>query len=393
MLTTSKIFIYISIVAIVLKLILSKAVENIGLGQIAEPNYLSYCCDIIILLSAFSYITRVSKEFHFFYFAFAILLLFLPFSSYLNDRSALDAIKSLLRIFSPLFAFIHFANYFKDKKEELTTVSIIIVFVCCTLIIYGLAVLPFAQNRVDGLGGGVWWPAYFTGLHTTTYVVSSLFFIVYSLYVIQHRLITKSVVIFSFIVAFYTIAFGWGIRTSTLSLLALMGCLFYQRYADKIKNMNVISFFIILLFLIVFFSVFFDFTAFDKISSGRLSMYVAKYYQLSDNTILTWLIGNGAGSDLIKTKVWWWDVKGAHSDFITSLVEGGIVFLVLFITIHLKLFHLLKHSNIRYVIISIIITGLFSNGYFVRPLAMYIAVFSLVIGYYDSYNKVKKTCH
>jgi hypothetical protein len=392
LLTTSKLFIYISITAIVLKLILSKAVEHIGLSEVVEPNYLSYLCDLVILVSAFSYVTKVSKEFYFFYVAFAILFVFLPFSSYFSDRSAIDAIKSLLRVFSPLFAFIHFANYFKDKKEELLKVSLIIVFVCVVLIIYGLAILAPSHNREDGLGGGVWWPAYFTNIHTTTYVISSLFFIVYSLYILQHRLINKSVVILTFIVAFYAIAFGWGIRTSTLSIVSLLGCLIYQYCSDKSPYTNIISFFIVATVLIIFFSVVFDFASMDRLSSGRLSMYVAKYYQLSDNTLLTWLIGNGSGSDLITTKVWWWDAKGAHNDFITSLVEGGVTYLFLFIGIHLKLFRLLKHSKMRYVVISIIITGLFSNGYFSRPLAMYVTVFALVMGYYDSHNKVKKVC-
>jgi hypothetical protein len=393
LLTSSKIFVYLSITALVVKLILSKAAENAVFDQVFEPNYLSYLCDMVIFLTAFSCITKVSNEFRFFYFAFAILLLTLPLSSYLNDRSAFDAIKSLLRIFSPLFAFIHYSNYFKDKKEELIKVSLIIIFVSITLIMYGFAVLPPAHNREDGLGGGLWWPAYFTNLHTTTYVVISLFFIVYSLYILKYQRVNKFILISSFIITFYAIAFGWGIRTSTLSLLVLLCCLVHKKYSKKIEHMNVISFFVISLILIFFFTIAFDFSVMDKISSGRLSMYVAKYYQLSDNSFINWLIGSGAGSDLIRTKVWWWDAKGAHSDFITSLVEGGIVYLGLFIMIHIKLFQLLKYSQLRYVVISIIITGLFSNGYFDRPLAMYVVIFALVIGYCDSHNKATQLCH
>ena len=393
MLTSSKILVYISIIALVLKLIVSKAIEHTVLGQAFEPNYFSYSCDMVILLSAFSCITTVPKEFRFFYFAFAILLFLFPLSSYLNDRSAVDAIKSLLRIFSPLFAFIHYSSYFKDKKKELLNVSLILIVICVLLIFYGFATLPPARNRDDGLGGGLWWPAYFTNIHTTTYVVISLFFIVYSLYILKHQLVSKFFLISAFIITFYAIAFGWGIRTSTLSLIAFLGCLAYQKYSKNNGYVHIISLFVISFICILFFTVLFDFAAMDTISSGRLSMYVAKYHQLSDNSFVNWLIGNGAGSDLIMTKVWWWDAKGAHSDFITSLVEGGVVYLCLFIMIHVKLFQLLKYSQIRYVVISIIITGLFSNGYFDRPLAMYIVIFALVIGYYDSYNKAKQLCH
>lgn len=381
-----KLLIHTSLLALILKLVLSKNLE----ADIEGGNWLSYLCDVIIIFTAFISVTEMQKEFVLFYVAFFILLITFPLSTSINGEDLFSAVKSLLRIFAPIFAFTHYASYFKNKKDELIKVSLILLSIVVLLTLYGFVSLPPAQNRVDGFGGGLWWPAYFSNIHTTTYVISSLFFITYSLYQLNITKLSRAKVAATFIVVFYAIGFGWGVRTSTLSILVLVIFLVFVQVAKRYGAVKPISFSLILSFFPVWYFYLFDFELYSKISSGRLTMYVEKYNQLSGNTFITWLIGNGAGSDLIYSDVWWWAKKGAHSDFITVLVEGGVVFLSIFTWIHFKLFNLLKHSQTKYIVVSVGVTGLLSNGFLTRPVGMYMLVLALTIGYYDSYNKNKR---
>tara|TARA_R110001592_G_scaffold148193_1_gene372973 strand:- start:4420 stop:4857 length:438 start_codon:yes stop_codon:yes gene_type:complete len=130
----------------------------------------------------------------------------------------------------------------------------------------------------------------------------------------------------------------------------------------------------------------FDFRTFDNFTSGRISMYSEKLDQLSNNTFFNWLLGNGAGSDLIMTDFWWWAAKGAHSDFITFLVEGGLIYFGLTSYTVIKFYKLLNRSEGKLLLISFIFTSLISNGYLVRPLPSYLFFFTLAI-IYAFFNK------
>jgi len=382
--------VWFSIIALVVKLIISKSAEDLLAYDIAEPNVLSYICDFIILLMAFFAIKWMPKEFLFFYIAFIVLTITFSVSTYVNDGEVFSALKSLLRIFTPIFAFSHYAGYFKNRRNELMLVSKIILVTIICLTIIGFITLPPAQNRADGFDGGLWWPAYFTNIHTTTYVFSAIFFISFSLYKIDCSWVSKRNLILCFCVVFYCIGFGWGIRTSTISILLIVFCISYIKAKDHYSHVSPVLFVCCFSLIPVLYYLFFDFETLSSLSSGRVAMYVEKYYQLSGNSVSAWLIGNGVGSDLIETDVWSWGKKGAHSDFITMLVEGGLVYFTLFIAIHIKLFSILKCSQTRFLVISIAVTGVVSNGLFSRPLGLYVAVIALTIGYYDAYNRGKK---
>ena len=117
-------------------------------------------------------------------------------------------------------------------------------------------------------------------------------------------------------------------------------------------------------------------------------MYGEKVIQLSENSLFSWVAGNGSGSDLIETDVWWWAAKGAHSDLITFLVEGGLVYLLCTLFVMYKLYSSFERSNSRFIIIALLFTSTFSNGYLVRPLAAYLLFFSLALSFAMSTKKV-----
>jgi hypothetical protein len=376
--------VWISILFLILKLIFS---QSLGVEEDIEPNNLSYFCDFIMFGMAVLYISKARKEFLFIYVAFVIILITYSISTILAERDLLLAIKSLLRTFIPLFVFAHYASYFSTNNTHLLHICLLVTGMVLFLTLLGFGILPPALNRDDGIRSGTWWPAYFINIHTTTYVFSGVFFSAFALYKYGYTKISRNFVILVFILCFYFIAFGWGIRTSTLAILIVGFLSLYILVNSKFKNASLITLPLLIYLSILFFlfiMVYVNSDTLSSLTSGRTSMYIEKYYQIKDNSFTAWIIGNGAGSDLIETDVWWWALKGAHSDFITTLVEGGVIYFGVFILIHYKLYFVLKYSETRFIVLAIAFSGIVSNGFFSRPLALYVVVISLVIGYCDS---------
>lgn len=342
---------------------------------------LNYACDALILLTVLAYIPYVLKLFSFVYFVFFILLLNLATSTLIyTDGSVFDAVNSHLRVYSPLLFFTMLASYFSKAPEFAISISIKFCVFTLILLILGLIVLPPSENRLE-----LWWPAYFGSIHTTSFMAMSIFFISFALMMAKEM--KQNILLCIGIVVFCCVFWGWGVRTVSGAILILLGVF----YLNKIRfNSNqgllrivVISILLTFAFMIAFI---FDFRTFDNFTSGRISMYGEKLDQLSNNTFFNWLIGNGAGSDLIMTDFWWWGAKGAHSDFITFLVEGGLVYFALTSYVLIRFYQFINKSKGKFLLISFIFTSLISNGYLVRPLPSYLFFFSLAI-VYAFYNK------
>ena len=94
--------------------------------------------------------------------------------------------------------------------------------------------------------------------------------------------------------------------------------------------------------------------------------------------VLAWIIGNGAGSDLIETDIWWWAAKGAHSDVITFLVEGGIISLISIMYCCYWVFIRVDYHG-KLIMVGLLFTSVISNGYLVRPEAAYLLCFALAL--------------
>tara|TARA_R110002167_G_scaffold179835_2_gene379883 strand:- start:203907 stop:205064 length:1158 start_codon:yes stop_codon:yes gene_type:complete len=342
---------------------------------------LNYACDGLILLTILAYIPYVLKLFSFVYLVFFILLLSLVTSTLIyTDGSVFDAVNSHLRVYSPFLFFTMLASYFSKAPRFAVSISIKFCVFTVILLIVGLMFLPSSENRLE-----LWWPAYFGSIHTTSFMAMSVFFISFALLMVGE--VKKNTLLFIGVVVLYCVFWGWGVRTVSGAILILLGVF----YLNKIRfNSNqgllrvvAISILLIFSFMIVFI---FDFRTFDNFTSGRISMYGVKLDQLSNNTFFNWLLGNGAGSDLIMTDFWWWAAKGAHSDFITFLVEGGLIYFGLTSYTVIKFYKLLNRSEGKLLLISFIFTSLISNGYLVRPLPSYLFFFSLAI-VYAFYNK------
>ena len=121
-------------------------------------------------------------------------------------------------------------------------------------------------------------------------------------------------------------------------------------------------------------------------------MYGEKIDQLAGYNFFEWLFGKGSGSDLIITEIWWWEKKGAHSDVITFLIENGIIYLLLFIYMFIKLAILSVKVNLIYLVILLgcLFSSTISNGIFSRPIAGYIMFMVLAYIYLDVNNRTQQ---
>jgi hypothetical protein len=342
---------------------------------------LYYACDALILLTVFTYIPYVFKVFSFIYVIFFILLLsFVTSTLIYTDGSALGAVNSHLRVYSPLLFFTMLASYFSKTPKFAVSISVKFSLFTVVLLIVGLIFLPPFENRLE-----LWWPAYFGGAHTTSFMAMSVFFISFTLLMVGK--INQNTLLFIGVVVFCCVFWGWGVRTVSGAILILLGAFYLNRMRfnnnQGILMVVVISITLMFAFMITFIV---DLRTFDNFTSGRISMYGEKIDQLSNNTFLNWLLGNGSGSDLIMTDFWWWAAKGAHSDFITFLVEGGLIYFGLTSYVLIKLYKLFNLSEGKFLLISFSFTSLISNGYLVRPLPSYLFFFTLAI-IYALFNK------
>ena len=181
--------------------------------------------------------------------------------------------------------------------------------------------------------------------------------------------------------------FGYNVRTP------LMMCLIYSitmifLVSDIFKVMLLKILVIVPLIILLFFLL----VDLNELSSGRIDMYGEKIKQLGEYNIIEWIFGNGSGSDLIVTEIWWWEKKGAHSDVITFLIENGVIYLLLFFYMFLKLTIVSLKPNLIYVsiLIGCLVTSIISNGIFSRPIAGYVMFMVLAFIYTDIDNKIKK---
>lgn len=332
---------------------------------------LSYCCDGLLLLTVLAYSSAVSAQYQYIYISFCATAISYAVATFAyTELPATAFLNTHLKVYLPILVFTTLHSIAIKSPAYFMTWSRKIAIYITFLIVLGLIFLPASGNR-----GASWWPSYFGGLHTSAYVALMIAFMVYGLNRSEFLYAKASAV--WFISLAFIVYFGWGVRTATLALLVFLLALFINRL--QIGSRQIYLVLLPLSIALIFIGYAFISTdLIDSFSSGRISMYKEKYDQLMRNDFLQWLIGNGKGSDLIETDIWWWAAKGAHSDLITFLVEGGIFYLGVFIAIIIKLIKQERNPEFSFILISAILTSTFSNGIFVRPAAAYLMAFALV---------------
>ena len=296
----------------------------------------------------------------------------------LGDGAIMTALSNHLRVYLPLLAFpLLLASYSASPEWFIGWVRRICMLVCA-LILAGLFFFPESNNRSE-----IWWPSYFGGLHTTAYVALLLAVLVYCLHLKGKVGVVMAAS--GILVVSASIFFGWGVRTATIATTLFVIAVIARKIKQRglvISTMSVAAVTLLSIYIVFFF----DIDRLDLLTSGRIAMYGEKYNQIAGHSLAQWLIGAGAGSDLIESDVWWWAEKGAHSDLITMLVEGGIVYLAGFL---LTLWTIFRGGGFvsKGLILAALFTSIVSNGIYVRPMVSYLLVIALAIVYaHDSQN-------
>lgn len=308
----------------------------------------------------------------------SFILFFLNFlTAYYNDISLLSSINYSLKIVSPIYLFIVFVLHYKNGWEDLKKIAFILIILCCFLSVIGLIVFDVSYNR-----GSERLPLYFSGLHSNSYVLASVFTGI--CFLLKDK--KWGLYLFMIISLFYLII-GWNVRTAVLFYSIVVFYLLIQK--SLLARYFFAKFFVLIpIIVLVLFSILKGFD-WDSFSSGRLTMYQAKLEILEDYTLGDYLIGKGRGSDLVSTSEWWWTKKASHNDFITYSVENGLLYVVTFTVLLLSLVFTRKQipKLFMVIILGYLATSAISNGFSVRPLASYILFIMLAMIYVYSPKK------
>lgn len=374
-----RVYVNIALFALCMKLLISPWAT--GVYETASVNSIAQLFDILILCSVLIYIPFTLRTFSFLYVVALISGLTFCLSTMIyTDESLVRAITAHLRVYLPLMLFPMLASYFSKDFSLASLIAKRLCLYIAVLTIAGLVLLPDSGNRLE-----LWLPSYFGGLHTTAYVALSVFFILYVLH-ISHQVSLRLLTLCGLAIL-VTISVGWGVRTATGAGLIFLGLLLSNRM--RLGESSLFESLLPLLGVVLLFIAAFVVATpeFELFTSGRTSMYMEKVEQLGNNEPLAWLIGNGAGSDLIITEIWWWEEKGAHSDVLTFLVEGGVIYLGLALATFAYLYRMFAQSGVRFIILAFMFTITFSNGLITRPLPAYVFYVSLALAFAYFYQE------
>lgn len=244
---------------------------------------------------------------------------------------------------------------------------------------------PAVSNR-----NATWLPVYIEGLHTSAYTMMGAAVLLFIAFTNSRFFHLKVVYGFLITISFLIVWFGWGVRT--VIVVSVIFC--YLNIFDVNKGAKInLALSVVVLLLLVFLGEI-NTKNWDDFSSGRFSMYYEKFIQLSRNNIYTWLLGNGYGSDLIETDVWWWEEKGAHNDYLTFLVENGLLFMILFLSFIYYLYkNYLKDKISKALFVAVLLSGVISNGFLVRPSASYVIYWAAAVSIALSERAKRKHSH
>jgi hypothetical protein len=242
-----------------------------------------------------------------------------------------------------------------------------VMYFSTALIAISIVFMEPSYNRFE-----LWWPSYLGGVHTTSYSISILVLFYCLLFFEKHKWI---LMISVYLIGLYSVMFGWGVRTAFLFLIFVPIAILYSK---KELNLRVAVFIFAAIFIVVLTMwSSWDVYSLDALSSGRLSMYDEKIYQIKSRGIMENLLGSGAGSDLIETEFWWGE-KGAHNDYMTFLVEFGLIGFICLIVLMMNFYKTLNGNLLKSLYLAALVTSIFSNGIIVRPVAFYLLTFLFI---------------
>lgn len=300
-----------------------------------------------------------------------IIILIIALRLIIDVSYKIDTIKSIsssLKLTLPLLLFIILKGSkisFNNTTNSLKIISIVVI----ALSIYAYVYLPNSMNR-----GETFWPVYFSGLHTQAYTLLSIGIFLIILNIENQK---KIYAIIIYLCIFLTIYSGYNVRTACFSFLIFS--IIY--FIISVKNNSLKTLSIIVLLSGILYSAIFTVLQidirWDTFTSGRSAMYLVKYNEIVNRSFIEFLFGSGTGTDMIYSNIWWWEAKGAHNDYLTILIEGGLINLTLIIYLFRLIFQSFKNPYSISIFLMYMASSTISNGYLYRPLPSYILVLVL----------------
>jgi len=293
----------------------------------------------------------------------------------ITSNGILDSVNYSVKICAPIYFFMVLVIHSKNTGQNITKILIGFIVYCILLSIIALMFFNESFNR-----GSVRLPVFFSGLHTHNYVLSVVF--VGVTYLLRKK--PWLAIAFMFASFLFLIA-GYNVRTVVVFYFVFI-CFMLYYLSDFFKYMYY-KIFLFIPFILGLIWMYFKDLDFDRFSSGRLTMYAKKFDILDTYTLKDYLFGRGWGADMVRTTEWWWEEKGSHNDYLTYVVENGIPFTLLYITLLLSLLFISRKVSILLIalILGYLLTSALSNGFAVRPLAGYL--FFMVFAFIYINNK------
>lgn len=236
---------------------------------------------------------------------------------------------------------------------------------CLLVFALGFAGLFFMPENFNH--GDTKLPTYFSGLHKSSYIFSVALVVAAICYPglnRQRRVVLLGLGGF----AVYMLLFGWAIRTSLMLLLVYCAALWALRRGVTGRTT---LFLLAPVGLVALALVSSDSVDWNRVSSGRLTMWQAKLDMLYNANVPQLVFGRGYGSDYIAVPGWFGD-KDSHNNYLQTITELGLVGLLLLLANLVLLYRVQPNRHTRALVLGYAATGLLSNGIIYRLLPGYL---------------------
>lgn len=210
--------------------------------------------------------------------------------------------------------------------------------------------------------------------HNSAYTVASILIFFYIVGFKQRR-IPKWFWVAIFLVS-AALLYAYKVRTAQVMVMGFFGTMAAQYLRPRYGNASLAFIFFVMAFAATSYVSNSSTIDLFQFSSGRTSVYVERIGLISERSWTEIMFGSGPGSDSFYSKAWWWEAKNSHNDFLTTLIERGVVGLVLLIW-YLFAYCRSRRPETIAIVTAIALTGIVSNGLFQRPMPLLFAAFAI----------------
>jgi len=345
------------------------------LSGVSETGVAARSVDVIFVAVLFVYLIRYSGYYFHTIPNLQIAIIFLSSTFFLTElftnKNLIDTIFNFLKVVTPYIAFMVFYKLLRENKPVFVRLTIFVVLGCYLLTIVGFFALSNEMNR-----GVAYAPAFFGGLHTSSYVITLSGICAYILW--KLNAISGRLAFICLLASLILIVVAWNVRTSQMLFLIF----FAVQYWKSIRKFVIPLAFITLICLLTALLILMltngtqglSFNTITEFSSGRTTMWLYKLQLLSNRSLIEFIFGQGSGSDLVLSDVWWWAAKDSHNDFLHVTTELGVVGLVgLLSTLWIQRCTLSRNQLLATSLFSAYISAsVLSNGLVYRPIPSFI---------------------